>query len=228
MTIACRLCGSPDTHYLWSDGDNGWQRCLACGSDSSDGSYPRDLYTDDYLADEVAATGGMAERRKQVESNIDWFGHFKKQVHGRDFLDVGCLEGAALDLAHERGWSVHGWDCIKAAERPGCTTIAPYFAASLFPQRYHAIHCREVLEHNETPRQFLVEMNAALHKPGLLQIQTPRPWHKPDPIPYQRVHLQLYSPTLLELEVTRLGFRVLDRRFWDAGQAWMLLKVDGF
>jgi hypothetical protein len=230
MTVpACRICGHPETYLLWDDdGGNLWRRCLACGSDSSNGDYPRDLYQSGYLAAEVALTGGMDARKEQLRSNIEWFSHYKQEVNGRDFLDVGCLEGAGMAVAQEHGWSVHGWDCCEDARKDGCTTIAPYFAASLFPQRYHAILCREVIEHNETPRQFLTEVHAALHKPGLLQIQTPRPWHEPDPIPYQRAHLQLYSPLALELEVLRLGFHVLDRRFWNAGQAWMLLKVDGF
>jgi SAM-dependent methyltransferase len=220
---ACKVCGSGDHVNLWYDGGgNAWRRCLCCGSDSSEGNYPADLYRDGYVANEVASTGGPAAREDQVRSNCDWFPHYAHLVGGRDFLDVGCCDGAALRVMAALGWSVHGFDVTEDARQPGCTTIQPYFAASLFPREYHAILCREVLEHVEGPRGFLSELTAALVPGGLLQVQTPRPWHEPHAIPYQAGHLHLYSPVALELAVRHLGYSVLDRRFWPYGQAWLL------
>lgn len=225
---ACRLCGSLDTSPLWADYQGGnWRRCLHCGSDSSDSPYDIGIYRSGYVKAEVESTGGVDRRAEEVRSNCDWFPHYAHVCKGKDFLDVGCCDGAAMRHMHNMGWPVHGFDVTEDAHQPGCTTIAPYFAASLFPQRYHAVLCREVIEHVETPRQFLVELHAVLHHDGLLQIQTPRPWKEPHGVPYQKAHLQLFSPAQLELMVTQLGFHVLDRRFWDYGQAWLFQKVAG-
>lgn len=226
--VACRLCGSQETSYLWDDYQGGkWRRCLHCGSDSSDQPYDLDLYRSGYVEAGVEGTGGRAARKREVEENCMWFQHYKHMARGKDFLDVGCCDGVALERMQELGWSVHGFDVTEDARQPGCTTIGPHFMANIFPQRYHAIMCREVIEHVETPRQMLVEMHAALHKNGILQIQTPRPWKEPHGLPYHRAHLQLFSPAQLGFLVVELGFHILDRRFWDLGQAWLLQKVNG-
>ena len=70
-------------------------------------------------------------------------------------------------------------------------------------------------------------MTAVLQRSGLLQIQTPRPWHEPHGIPYQAAHLQLIAPSVLAREIEQLGFAILDRREWDMGQALIARKIDG-
>jgi hypothetical protein len=152
----CKVCGVSALSPLWKDtGGNQWHRCGACGSDSSEATYPPDHYTDDYLVKSLERTGGIEAAKEYVRSNIEWFDHHKDKCGGLDFLDVGCLEGAAMMVAAEHGWRVHGFDVIEAARQPGCSTIHPYFAASLFPQVYHAVMCREVLEHVEGWRGFI-------------------------------------------------------------------------
>ncbi len=226
--MRCRVCGMDGLAKLWDDAAGPWFRCVACGSDSADRPYPAGMYAAGYVASEVAATGGEAARRLEVRSNCDWFPHYKHLCGGMDFLDVGCCDGAAMHVMQDLGWSVHGFDVTADAARPGCTTINPYFAASLFPQQYHAVLCREVLEHVEGPRQFLNELAAATRPGGLLQVQTPRPCVTQEGIAYQPAHLQIYSPPALELALREAGFRVLDRRMWPVGQALLLHKADGW
>ncbi len=232
--MRCRVCDGGELVPLWVDaGGNQWSRCALCGSDTSSGDYPAALYTDEYLTGSLARTGGMDEARSQVRSLIEWFGHYRKECGGKDFLDVGCLEGAALDEAAAHDWSVHGWDRIAAAARPGCTTITPHFAAGFFPQQYHAVLCKDVIEHAPGWRGFLAELTAVTVPNGLLLIQTPRPMDRPDPTCYQPAHLFIVAPPVLERAAVASGFTVLDRREWEgtatgpAGQAWLLRKTDG-
>lgn len=232
--MRCRVCDHPGLTPLWPDaGGNQWARCTACGSDTSTARYTPGMYSDAYLSDQLSATGGMDAAREQVRSLIEWFGHHAAECPNRSFLDVGCLEGGALDVAQAHGWSVHGWDCIPAAARPGCTTITPYFAAGFFPQQYSAVMCKDVLEHAPGVRAFLSELAAVTATGGLLLIQTPRPDTFPHPAGYQPAHLFVINPPALEAAVTALGFRVLDRRQWEgtetgpAGFALLARKVDG-
>jgi len=185
------------------------------------------MYSAEWIAGEVAATGGEEKRRDSVRSNCDWFPHYKHMTGGGiDFLDVGCCDGAAMAEMAKIGYSVHGFDVIEGARREGCTTIHPFFSASLFPQQYHQVLCREVIEHVEGPRQFLTELVAATVRGGLLQIQTPRPCVQQERIAYQPHHLQIISPVKLELLCIEHGLRVLDRRQWGTGIAFLMHKVD--
>jgi hypothetical protein len=229
----CKICGVCALKYLWSDaGRNLWFRCSTCGSDSSSAAYDPTHYSDTYLADALTKTGGFEAAKEQVRSNIEWFDHYKGHCGGLDFLDVGCLEGGAMAVAADHGWRVHGWDVMEAARRDGCTTIHPHFAASLFPQVYHAVLAKDVLEHVEGWRGFLSELTAVTARNGILQIQTPRPMDWNSPTCYQPAHLFVIYPAALERAVRDLGFTVLDRRQWDgtdtgpAGQALLLRLED--
>ena len=229
----CKVCGVSALSPLWQDtGVNQWHRCGACGSDSSEATYPQGHYTDDYLTSSLERTGGIEKAKEQVRSNIEWFGHYRDRCGGKDFIDVGCLEGAAMMVAADHGWSVHGFDVMEAARRPGCTTIHPYFAASLFPQCYDAVFCKDVLEHVEGWRGFLSELTAVTAKNGLLQLQSPRPMDTNSAPCYQPAHLFIVSPATLERAMRDLGFTVLDKRIWDgtdtgpAGQALLLHLTD--
>lgn len=187
------------------------------------------MYARDYLQSNKEKLGWEGCLR-EVSTNADWFQdyrHYNGVPAAKDFLDVGHAEGAMLTAMQDRGWSVHGFDVSPDAHLGPHTTIAPHFQASLFPQRYAAVNCREVIEHVENWRQLLVEMYTALHRGGLLQVQTPRPWATPHPIPYQVGHLQVFTPIVLRYWLERLGFAVLDFQLYEAGQRWMCQKVSG-
>jgi len=207
----CRACSEACLHYLWQDYQGGhWFRCLACGCDSSSNSYAetKKLYNADYLQQHH---GGITidEEMLSLRSNMDWFEDYKTDIEGRDFLDVGCCQ-------------------------PGCSTIAPQFQASLFPQKYHAVMCREVIEHVDHPMQMLTELANVTTKKGYLQLQTPRPT---DPtvkdennvamnkIGYQVAHICILSPQWVKYWLERLGFEIKDYRLWDLGQCWMAKKL---
>lgn len=217
----CRICGESDLSPLWVVYGQQWARCLCCGSDTSSGEYDPEIYRTGYLAGALANIGSMNRAIEEVRTNCDWFERLATNP-GRDFLDVGCLEGAAMTLMASRGWSVHGFDVSEESAHPGCTTIAPEFLASLFPRRYDAVLCREVIEHVIDPRKMVSELLGACNPGGFVQIQTPRPMATPDPIPYQTAHLQIISPAAMELMVRDAGGVITARQVWHQGQLCMI------
>lgn len=161
----------------------------------------------------------------ELRSNLDWFVDWKvKDNVGPDFLDVGCCEGTAMIGMQERGYRSHGFDVIPESHKPGCTTIAKHFSASLFPRQYHAVLCREVVEHVDDPAGMIVELFNVTHRRGFMQLQTPRPTEKENRIGYQGVHICLMSPFFIRYQLGRVGFEIKDYRMWKQGQAWLCQK----
>jgi SAM-dependent methyltransferase len=225
----CKVCSSPDLYPVHPTALGGpWSRCLACGSDSSALTYAdvRDTYDAAYVGRHLERFGPDG-CEQEMTANLEWFQHYRTHTPQHSFLDVGCAEGAAIRGMRKRGWDSYGFDVIPEARTDPAVTIAPHFAADHLPRKYGALMAREVIEHVEGWRQFLVECRGALLLKGLCQIQTPRPWHEPHAIPYQPQHLQLFSPYALLHEFRVLGFSVLDWRVWDYGQGWLLQKADG-
>ena len=225
----CRLCSENTIHFIWQDYEGGnWFHCESCGSHSSSHSYAdtQKYYTAEYITQHHGGIS-LEEERNQLTTNINWFEDYKPDIHGRDFLDIGCCRGVAMTMMAERGWAVHGFDVIPEAAQPGCSTIAPSFRAGLFPQKYHAVMCREVIEHVDHPMQMLTEIAAVIHKGGYLQLQTPRPAATMNPIGYQGAHITLMSPLWIRYWLERLGFEVRDYRLWSnpGGQCWMAKRL---
>lgn len=224
----CRACSENTVYPLWQDFSGAWWfRCLFCGSDSSSNGYneTRHIYNAEYIK---IHHGGHSDEYllSQLHTNLEWFVDWKvKQDVGSCFLDVGCCEGLAMRGMAARGYAVHGFDVIPEAAQPGCSTIAPSFNAGLFPQKFHAVLCREVIEHVDTPLQFLTELANVTARGGFLQLQTPRPMDTVNPIGYQTAHICLLSPMFIRYWLERLGFEVKDYRLWDKGQAWMCKKA---
>lgn len=220
----CRLCRSTDLTPLPFDiplTAGRWFRCQNCGSDSADHDYPDDFYTREYEENEVDNSGGVEVRNESIRSNLDWFGPHHELGDERTFLDVGCCDGAALRGMQDRGWGVHGFDVFEPSYFASHVTVAPYFHRWLFPRRYAAVLCREVLEHVESPNLLLHELHGVTLPGGLVQIQTPRPWFEYHPIPYQRAHLFLISPFKLQSMIQEAMLDLIEAREWEMGQAYL-------
>lgn len=222
----CRVCGSGDTRPLpWRGADgSAWARCLVCGSDGSDtdpGQAMR-FYDAAYLATHHKLAT-RAELLESMRSNFDWLDLWAARMPPpeRTVLDVGCAEGCGMEGLQARGWAVAGFDVVPEARTGTHVHVAGQLEARLFPRQYGAVLCREVVEHVPDWRGLLAEVYHLLLPGGLFQVQTPRPWHAPDPIPYQREHLQLFAPIALRHYLGLIGYQVLDHRYWPAGQAYL-------
>jgi SAM-dependent methyltransferase len=222
----CRVCEQIEAYPICVnlDTEQGcWRRCIYCGSDSSDEVYSHDLYDLDFMRRAREQAGDLAESAFKQSYNLDWFEDFT--APGNTFLDVGCCDGGGLHGMQELGWSVHGFDVSPLLYEGEHVTVAKVFKADLFPRQYDAVMCREVIEHVDDWRDMIREIYAVTAPDGLFQIQTPRPTVTPSRTCYQTFHLQLFAPLALRYELERVGFTILDARFWDIGQMWMCRKA---
>lgn len=227
--MRCKLCHSPDTGpqpFAVPAAEGEWVRCRACGSDSNALTYDdvKAVYDPAFAGRLEAISGGPGAARDQVRSNCDWFGHHAGGLPNRDFLDVGCADGAALDVMQALGWAVHGFDVAPPPYVGPHVTVAPFFNRWLFPLRYAAVMAREVFEHVPCPDVLLHELHGVACPGGLVQVQTPKPCDHPHPNVYQRAHLFVASPRRLREMLDHAMLDVIDAREWDAvqpGQAYL-------
>lgn len=231
--MTCKICQSPDTYPLTfptpiTDQVGMWRRCRACWSDSSSNSYAdvKHIYTAEYIDTHGVDSGNPAELENQCRSNCDWFGHHAGHLPNRDFLDIGCCDGAVLRVMASMGWAVHGFDVVEPPYMGPHVTVKPHFCRWWFPQRYAAIMAREVIEHLDSPLLFLHECHGALVPGGLLQVQTPKPTDDFHGAVYQQAHLTIISTKAMRDLLTDAMYDVLDFREWgengeQPGQAWM-------
>jgi Methyltransferase domain len=222
--MRCRLCHSAELTRLTFElpaNCPAWFRCGACGSDTADEGYNPAWYGPTSSLDHVRHTGGIERCREQVRSNCEWFGHHHQLGSDRTFLDVGCGDGAALDVMQSLNWSVHGFDVARPHYFGPHVTVAPCFHRWLFPRRYAAVLCREVLEHVECPDLLLHELHGVCVPGGLVQVQTPIPVEYAHPIPHHPQHLFLASPRRLREMLRTAMLDVIDERHWEIGQAYL-------
>ncbi len=224
----CFLCHSSETTpapFVTVPPYSQWVVCHACGSHTALREYDPAHYVEGLDTVMLNDTGGIAVAREQVRTNADWFDKFANPDIGRDFLDVGCGDGAMLRVMADRGWAVHGWDVFRPQYFGSHVTVSRTFTAAQFPRQYAAINCREVIEHCPGPRTLLREMCAACLPGGLIQIQTPSPIDHFHPNTHTYGHLFIASSAALKAMILEAGLTVLDEMSWvdgrQAGQAYI-------
>lgn len=226
--MKCFLCRSANLEpapFKTAPPYSTWYRCRDCGSDTADCRYNSDLYQDGLSQVIIDTNGGIEACRRQVIGNAEWFDRFARENLGRDFLDVGCGDGAMLDVMAARGWSVHGFDVCRPHYAGSHVTVAPVFNRWLFPRLYAVVNCREVIEHVPYPELLLHELHGCCLPGGLVQIQTPVPVDHFDPGVYSVGHLFVASETKLKEMMAAAHLEVLDELHWgndrQAGQAYL-------
>lgn len=219
----CRSCYSTDLSLVPFDiplTAGRWFRCGACGADTAAHGYDGSQYSEEYFQTHT----GVTDRdllHAEVRSNCEWFGHYAADLPNRDFLDVGCADGAALDVMQSLGWAVHGFDVSRPSYFGPHVTVGAVFSRWMFPLRYAAVLCREVIEHVENPDFLLHELHGVACPGGLVQIQTQKPVNFYSSYPYQMPHLCLIPPARMRQMLDGAMFDVLDAREWDTGHAYL-------
>jgi 2-polyprenyl-3-methyl-5-hydroxy-6-metoxy-1,4-benzoquinol methylase len=99
------------------------------------------------------------------------------QVSGRSLLDVGCGTGFFLDYAIQRKWKVCGIDSsnenISKLLPRGINGIAGNFLIYPFQEKFDVIVLWDVIEHLQSPRQFISRAKSLLNPGGVILIATP-------------------------------------------------------
>lgn len=119
----------------------------------------------------------LSPARKLVEQQMR---HMPPQPLNRQgrLLDVGCGNGAFLELAQKAGWSVHGIDfdpiAVATARNAGLEIdLGSVDKLVAQVQTYDWITCSHVLEHVHEPQKLLQSMRQLLSPGGTLWLQTP-------------------------------------------------------
>lgn len=227
----CKICNWPETKPVPFEvpaHQGVWRRCTMCGSDSSSHQYSdvAHMYTKEYIVEHSGHLGNMEALERECLSNCEWFNDHAEGLANRDFLDVGCCDGSALNVMQRLGWRIHGFDVVEPPYMGPHVTVRPYFHRWWFPNRYGAVLAREVIEHVDSPALFLQECHGVLSKGGLFQVQTPKPINAYHDHIYITAHLSIISTEAMRKLLNDALFDIIDFREWgdetrQSGQAYI-------
>jgi len=138
-------------------------------------------------------------------------------------LDAGCAFGDLLALLDENNFTTYGIDISQyALNRAKKITKAQLILGNLnkkLPYKdnfFDAVFVLDVIEHLESPYQFLLEMQRVLKKGGILFVQTPNinsifeRFAKEKWFAYtDQTHLYLFNRKSLRFILEKSGFTVL-------------------
>jgi 2-polyprenyl-3-methyl-5-hydroxy-6-metoxy-1,4-benzoquinol methylase len=194
--ISCDLCGSGRSRRIASCrigkndadlplGSMDIVRCRDCGlvfvnprpeytGEEFDKLYSEEYFSAPYMR--FYGEGGGEQTNEPFRSRLDWIEEHKKR--GR-LLDIGCASGGFLLAAKERGWDVYGVEASKTASKMARerhklnVTTGMIYEAGLKDGFFDVVTASDVMEHVESPRAFLKEINRILRPGGLLYIAVP-------------------------------------------------------
>jgi SAM-dependent methyltransferase len=164
----------------------------------------------------------LASKVRRAKNRI---GRLRSKVRGRDFLDVGCNAGFAVEAARKLGFVALGIDIDAATTAeagklfPECqfSTISVQDLAATGKQ-FDLIYCSEVIEHLTVLDDFLVAVAKLMKPDSVLYMTTP-----------DIGHFTLNKPFRQEPLISWDGIRPPEHLFYFAkGNMKRLLDKRGF
>jgi 2-polyprenyl-3-methyl-5-hydroxy-6-metoxy-1,4-benzoquinol methylase len=171
------------------------------------------------LVDESVEAAEAPWREKLFEDRLR---HLQRFTTGGRLLEIGCASGEFLWLAAHAGFDVEGLEpepftSAQAREVHGLKVITGTLAEASYPSDYFdVVVLIHVLEHLDSPRQTVTEINRILKPGGVVAIETPNidtiwfrllgaRWRQfiPD-------HYYFFTPQTLRRLLEETGFRVLE------------------
>ena len=245
--VLCPLCGIRPEPFAVDYQGFTLCRCERCGLEFvtprlSFEELSEKVYSDNYLPKRDDSDWRSAEATHSFALQL---AAFEKLLGGRKkVLDIGCGNGAFLDLARQIGWEIAGVDIILSPDARFLD--CPVWEGRLQDidfgaDRFDLIRLNHVLEHTQNPLKELEICRELLEPGGILFISVPNiaglsprlkslqsrlrlkshRWRH-----YAAMHhLFFFSPKTLRAVIERAGLRVLD---WNtpvprkAGQSALL------
>ncbi|MDB3905897.1 class I SAM-dependent methyltransferase [Crocinitomicaceae bacterium] len=171
----CLLCTSSDLEKLEHYQEVGLVKCKSCNFVFSE-RIPTLGDLIDYYSNNYQRTSYLSPITvKRYNELLDGFEPFRKT--GK-LLDVGAGYGFFLEIARERGWEVHGTELTEEAVEhcrgKGIKMFQGEFHdLDLDPDSYDVIVSIEVIEHINTPKDYVSTAKKILRKGGLFYLTTP-------------------------------------------------------
>jgi 2-polyprenyl-3-methyl-5-hydroxy-6-metoxy-1,4-benzoquinol methylase len=185
------------------------------------------VYSDNYLPKRGDANWRSAEAKHTFTQQLT---NFERLVGGpKSLLDIGCGNGAFLDLAREHGWKIAGVDIILSddARQLDCPLWEGRLQNIDFKDStFDVVRLNHVLEHTQDPLKELQICRGLLRPGGVLFISVPNIAGLSPRLKslQSRLHLKshrwrhyaamhhlfFFSPDTLQALVERAGFRILE------------------
>ena len=158
--------------------------CARCGCGrvlelfSAEDEVDHDEYSRRYA--EELRTGKAADCWRVFQENLPASLGATAKEGSRSVLDVGCGEGAFLDLAQTTDWTTAGLEITPAAAKAARAKGHEIHCQSIEERgleddnRFDAVVLWDVLEHLEKPHRALLHSRDALAPDGTLMVLTPR------------------------------------------------------
>lgn len=222
----CNLCSCREFRIM--EDDEAPYKVLGCKTCSLVFVHPQPQrqelavhYNEDYY-DEWVGTQ-KHERAKMWARRMN---NVEKYRQAGRLLDVGCGDGAFLDLAKKRGWRVAGTELSSCAARRASETLqADIFCGELFdadyPEKYFdVVTLWHVLEHVGDPMRYLLEVKRIIKSDGLLVIAVPNINDRVMQVAYRIIRgkrLKLYSRKDREIHLYHFSVETLIRYLGRTG-----------
>lgn len=177
--LDCPACDSPGGADLWEVKGYMIRRCLDCKTlyvrDIPEKSVLDRIYADEsyYSMDPQSHERIRSEHRRRFEI-------MRGLSKGKSVLDVGCATGLFLDEAASQGYATAGIELspknASIAKEKGhdifVGSLAEFAQREVKPQ-FALITCLDVIEHVESPAEFIELLSRHLSPDGVLVITTP-------------------------------------------------------
>ena len=179
----CPLCRGAHAAEIGTRDSYTIVRCDACGL-----RYVQNMPTPDELAAYYAAYHGNLKNIRNAARKVRRWRRRLLPVRwlarGREFLDVGCNTGFAVEAARRLGFHATGYDLsteaidhARAAFR-GCEFgHGTAMTAAAAGKRYDVVMCSEVIEHLTELDAFAAALSTLVKPGGLLYLTTPDTEH---------------------------------------------------
>lgn len=229
--VNCNICGSNKYSLFCTKHGFEYVKCFDCGL-----VYVRSRLTEMDFKEEAEK---LAKTRHLIKAKIesDYSDFIREVIHnprlhliksyrrnGR-MLDIGCGNGAFIYSAEKRGWKVSGVElsesnALYARDKRGLNVqLGTIFDAKFSDEYFDVVTMWEVIEHLNSPLQYLKETNRILRKDGAVLISTPNinsltrflihdRWEIFSP----EKHLNLFSQNTITTLFKKTGFKI--KKIW--------------
>ena len=185
MNHICRVCQSPNLHFLFAINSSRFVRCHTCTHVFLDSTYDDDSIKKLYerYGDEKGKTyfqGINADVLNSIDSYLRTCREYcRTDSSPLRLLDIGCGTGALLHRAKKLGFAIEGIEICEplakdAARNAGCPVHnTPLNHVALPEDSFDVVIMYDLIEHLQDPVGDMNSIYRLLKKGGILFILTP-------------------------------------------------------
>ncbi|MDQ6980721.1 MAG: class I SAM-dependent methyltransferase [Ghiorsea sp.] len=174
----CIVCTSSDIKDYFVD-HNGISisKCNVCAFEFMNPQYS-DKYLEEYYSTYMESEDFSHWHEALLYGHNFYFSLIEKHTSPGKALDIGCGNGHLLEVALNRGWSVHGYDVDKTstqnvARRLNIEVDYGDLFSSNIKSGFDLVTMHQVLEHLKDPNKYLEYIYKLINNDGYLFVAVP-------------------------------------------------------